>query len=410
MFDTISLLRNPIQHYVWGSKTAIPKLLNIPNPERNPMAELWMGAHPKAPSQVCVDGRWVSLIDVIASSPESVLGSEVARRFDSQLPFLFKILAAAEPLSIQVHPNKQQAIEGFAMENELGIPLDAPYRNYRDDNHKPELLCALTPFEALKGFRSIDDILDLMKRIDVLELSPLVDGLRDRPNVNGLERFFRMLMKMEKGVQARMVSRVVERAKEKARERRELYWMVELGKKYPEDVGVLSPLLLNFICLEPGQAIFLPAGELHAYLGGTGLEIMANSDNVLRGGLTAKHVDVDELLKIVRFEPGRPEILHAQMVSEVEKVYRAPAEEFELSYIFLEEEKTYYSAKEQRIEILLCLEGEVRITRLQPQEETLQLEKGDSVIIPACAHPYHIKGKGIIYKATVPFTPPPTPS
>ena len=410
MFDTISLLRNPIQHYVWGSKTAIPKLLNIPNPERNPMAELWMGAHPKAPSQVCVDGRWVSLIDVIASSPESVLGSEVARRFDSQLPFLFKILAAAEPLSIQVHPNKQQAIEGFAMENELGIPLDAPYRNYRDDNHKPELLCALTPFEALKGFRSIDDILDLMKRIDVLELSPLVDGLRDRPNVNGLERFFRMLMKMEKGVQARMVSRVVERAKEKARERRELYWVMELGKKYPGDVGVLSPLFLNLIYLEPGQAMFLPAGELHAYLGGTGLEIMANSDNVLRGGLTAKHVDVDELLKIVRFEPGRPEILHAQMVSEVEKVYRAPAEEFELSYIFLEEEKTYYSAKEQRIEILLCLEGEVRITRLQPQEETLQLEKGDSVIIPACAHPYHIKGKGIIYKATVPFTPPPTPS
>ncbi len=409
MLDTISLLRNPIQHYVWGSKTAIPKLLNIPNPERNPMAELWMGAHPKAPSQVCVDGRWVSLIEAIASSPESVLGSEVARRFDSQLPFLFKILAAAEPLSIQVHPNKQQAIEGFARENELGISLDAPHRNYRDENHKPELLCALTPFEALKGFRPVGEALALMETIAVPELSPLVDGLRNHPDMDGLKRFFRILMKMGKSEQARMVSRVVERAKEKARERRELYWVMELGKKYPGDVGVLSPLFLNLIYLEPGQAMFLPAGELHAYLGGTGLEIMANSDNVLRGGLTAKHVDVDELLKIVRFEPGRPEILHAQMVSEVEKVYRSPAEEFELSYIFLEEEKTYYSAKEQRIEILLCLEDEVRITRLQPQEETLQLEKGDSVIVPACAHPYHIKGKGIIYKATVPLTPPLTP-
>ncbi|MBW2026968.1 MAG: mannose-6-phosphate isomerase, class I [Deltaproteobacteria bacterium] len=283
MLDTISLLRNPIQHYAWGSKTAIPKLLNIPNPERNPMAELWMGAHPKAPSQVCVDGRWISLIDVIASSPESVLGSEVARRFDSQLPFLFKILAAAEPLSIQVHPNKQQAIEGFTKENELGISLDAPYRNYRDDNHKPELLCALTPFEALKGFRPVGEALALMETIAVPELSPLVDGLRNHPDMDGLKRFFRILMKMGKSEQARMVSRVVERAKEKARERRELYWVMELGKKYPGDVGVLSPLFLNLIYLEPGQAMFLPAGELHAYLGGTGLEIMANSDNVLRG-------------------------------------------------------------------------------------------------------------------------------
>ncbi len=186
----IHILKNPVQKYAWGSGTVLQSLLGLPKPWETPIAELWMGAHPKAPSMVEVDGRWRSLIDVIAADPESVLGKYAADRFSKKLPFLFKVLAAGRPLSIQVHPDMMQAREGFERENRLNIPLDAPNRNYKDASHKPENLCAVTPFEAMKGFRAPDDILNLMNRLFLSSPPPELDLLRKEPNAAGMKRFF----------------------------------------------------------------------------------------------------------------------------------------------------------------------------------------------------------------------------
>ena len=188
--NKINLLKNPIQDYAWGSKTAIQELIGEPGSIGKPMAELWMGAHPKAPSQVLINGEWQFLDEIIKKDPESILGKSVAEQFSNQLPFLFKILAAGRPLSVQVHPTMEQAQKGFARENDLGIPLDAPNRNYRDVNHKPEILLALTPFQGLKGFRTIDDILNLMDQLSLTALSDELKLLKKEPDGSGLKRFF----------------------------------------------------------------------------------------------------------------------------------------------------------------------------------------------------------------------------
>ena len=198
----ISLLKNSIQEYDWGSKTAIPELLGQAAPAEKPQAELWMGAHPKAPSRVYCDGVWRSLIEVIAENPEEVLGRETAHKFSNGLPFLFKVLAAAKPLSIQAHPNQGQAKEGFLRENEIGIPLGAVKRNYRDQNHKPEIICALTPFWALNGFRQVKEILRLLGEIQVPPLVEALSFLKNHSNRQELKGFFYHLMTVEKNKQA----------------------------------------------------------------------------------------------------------------------------------------------------------------------------------------------------------------
>ena len=400
MLHKISILHNTIQYYAWGSKTAIPELLGIPNPEGKPMAELWMGAHPKAPSRVAIEGRQVSLIDIILSAPQAVLGEGVVKKFGRQLPFLFKVLAAAEPLSIQVHPTKEQAEEGFERENKLGIPLDAPERNYRDNNHKPEMLCALTPFEALKGFRPVEEMLSLVKELDVKELLTRIRELKMAPCKEGLKSFFTWLMKMGRESKVRLVKQVVEKACGRIEERREFYWITELGRRYPGDIGVLSPILLNLIMLQPAEAVFLPAGELHAYLRGTGLEIMANSDNVLRGGLTSKHIDVEELLRITEFRSEKSEIIKPKANNVGEEIYNAPAEEFRLSRLIIR--KTHRSPVIGNVEILLCLGGKGTIRALGDQKEALPLSRGVSILVPATCHPYEVSGQLELWKATVP--------
>ncbi|HDM09867.1 MAG: mannose-6-phosphate isomerase, class I [Deltaproteobacteria bacterium] len=399
IFNRTFKLRNPIQYYPWGSRTAIPELLGIPNPEAKPMAELWMGAHPRAPSQVLIDGKWISFLDLLKTSATPVLGQDVAARFSNQLPFLFKVLAAAEPLSIQVHPSKEQAMEGFERENRLGIPLDAPERNYRDDNHKPEMLCALTPFEALKGFRSIDEIVQLMDELGDPGLGERLGQLKACPDATGLKAFFTSIMGMHMGEKEQVAGRVVELAATRTRERREFYWIGELGRKYPGDIGVLSPLLLNLVSLQPGEAIFLPAGELHAYLRGAGLEIMANSDNVLRGGLTAKHVDVDELLRITNFTPRLPSII---MPEEGERsgVYHCPAQEFMLCRLDIN--GLYHSGGAGSVEILLCLEGKGKVCQGASEDTAVSFAKGDALLVPSMAHPYRVSGHAVLWKASVP--------
>ena len=395
------LLKNTIQEYAWGSPKAIPDLLGQSNPGNKPQAELWMGAHPKAPSRVQYHGQWVSLLDLISKNPLDVLGKNVAKNFNNKLPYLFKVLAAAKPLSIQAHPNLDQAREGFQRENAQKIPLDAPRRNYRDPNHKPECICALTQFWALSRFRRISGILSYLKKVCPQGLDAEINNLKQQPTSEGLKRFYTVLMTMDADRQKRIVSQALEQAQRFEAEDAVFNWMLKIGDDYPNDIGVLGPILLNLICLEPGQALFLDAGELHAYLEGLGIELMANSDNVLRGGLTPKHVDVPELLQVLKFEDRDVTLLKPGERVPNEFVYPSPVEEFELSVIHLNSGAQYQSPAHRSVEILLCTRGIATLTHYGSQTET-RLQQGVSVFIPAAAERYAIRGEGTFYKAAVP--------
>jgi mannose-6-phosphate isomerase len=401
ILNKISVLKNPVQEYLWGSKTAIQTLLGGIESTERPIAELWMGAHPKASSRVSVDGKWKCLRDSIDESPETILGKSVAERFSYRLPFLLKILAADKPLSIQVHPTLEQAQQGYARENRLGIALDAENRNYRDENHKPEILCALTPFQALKGFRDIGEILGLMDRVLPSGLSREFNLFRKSPNLSGLKHFFAALMTMDQSLQGPMVSEAVGLAEMVADEEPAFHWMVELNREYPEDVGVLSPLLLNFIRLDPGEAIYIQAGELHTYLRGVGVELMANSDNVLRGGLTHKHIDVSELTKIVNFKIEPAKIIKSISRNSREGAYPVPAKEFLLSVISVKNSVSFVSSPHRSVEILICTEGNADV-RDMGSGELSALKRGQCIIVPASVSQYGIEGNAVLYKAAVP--------
>lgn len=292
--DVIALDGVP-RHYAWGSPTAIPRLLGI-EPDGAPVAELWFGAHPDGPSPVPSHGT--TLDELVAADPDAALGAAVTARFGAQLPFLVKILAAEKALSIQVHPDRAQARAGYDAENAAGLAPDAPDRNYRDPNHKPELLCALTRFEALCGFRPVPDTLRLLDAFDLDELEPVRELLTGR---GGLREAFSYLLTL--GEPGPLVTAVVARADALAGTQ----WAVMAGavllaaQDFPGDVGAVLTLLLNHVRLAPGEAIYLGAGNVHCYLRGTGVEIMAASDNVLRCGLTPKHVDVPEVLRVADF-------------------------------------------------------------------------------------------------------------
>ena len=284
-----------IRPYAWGSRTAIPELLGRP-PSDQPAAELWYGAHPDDPARVA----GTTLDQLIASDPVRMLGERVVGEFGPRLPFLLKVLAAETALSIQMHPNRAQARAGFAAEDAAGVPRDAPNRNYRDDNHKPELLCALTEFDALCGFRPVSRTLELIDALDVAELAPYRSALT---GPDGLRAAFTALLTAED--RPPLVDAVVGALPRLAGTE----WadlgaaLTRVAGDFPGDVGIAVALLLNFVRLAPGEAIFLAAGNVHAYLHGLGVEILANSDNVLRCGLTGKHIDVPELLEITDFTP-----------------------------------------------------------------------------------------------------------
>ena len=398
----IGLMKNTVQEYAWGSHTAIAELLGNGSPSKTPQAELWMGAHPKAPSMVKCDGNWISLLKMIEKNPDHILGKKVAGKFNNRLPYLFKVLAAAKPLSIQAHPSVDQAKQGFEWENRQGIPLDAYNRNYKDDNHKPECICAMTRFRALNGFRKISSIFGLMEKICPKGLKKQLGALRGQQSPMALKNFFQSLMTMNHKQKTQIISHAVSNAKKFTDDDPAYRWMIDLHKQYPSDVGVFSPILLNLICLEPGQAMFLPAGELHAYLDGVGIELMANSDNVLRGGLTPKHIDVPELLNVLNFEERKVNILKTEQINECERLYESHAEEFVLSIIHVREGITYNSSAHRSIEILLCTDGKATITDLE-KNDTIVIEKGKSIIIPAVVKTYRIQGNAAFYKAAVPL-------
>ncbi len=398
--NKIGILKNPVQEYAWGSKTFIPQLLGEPSPSDNPMAELWMGAHPKAPSQVLCNGEWISLPELIQKNPEEILGESFAEKYSNKLPFLFKVLAAAKPLSIQAHPNRDQADQGFDRENRLEIPLNAPHRNYKDKNHKPEILCALTCFWAFKGFRKIEEIIVLLDKIRVPALRDELISLRKQPNCEGLKKFYTALM-MSRERQRKIVNEAVTYGKEFSNDDKVFEWMIRLNQEFPGDIGVLSPILLNLVRLQPGEAIYVPAGELHGYLEGAAIELMANSDNVLRGGLTAKHVDVSELLKILRFSHNEVDILRPHGQETAESFYPLVSEEFALSMISPRQGSPFASPKKRSVEMMICIEGDARVTDLG-SGEMLPLAKGATIIVPAAVERYRIEGEAKIYKASVP--------
>jgi mannose-6-phosphate isomerase len=388
------LLRNYIQRYAWGSRTALAGLRGEPVPTAEPEAELWMGAHPLAPSQVQISGTWEPLDRQIAASPASWLGHDVAQRFGGRLPFLMKVLAAAEPLSLQAHPSRPQAEAGFADEEARGVTLTAPNRNYKDANHKPEILCALTPFEALYGFRAVDRTLELLRALDVPALGPFVEALEDSPGPLGLRTVFEGLFALESSSRSALVSGVVSAcARHGGAWAAECRWVERMAGLYPGDVGLVVVLLLNRVSLQPGEAVYLPAGNLHAYLEGVGVELMASSDNVLRGGLTRKHVDVPELLRVLDFSPIPPVPLRARRMG-AEDVYETGAQDFRLSRLSGVSRAELTCASPQ---VLLCTRG---VACLRRGEQVLSLSVGESAFVPV-GPSLEVDGGAELFRATV---------
>jgi mannose-6-phosphate isomerase len=329
----------------------------------------------------------------------NLLGHEVCDRFGNELPFLFKVIAAAEPLSIQAHPDHDQAREGWARENAEGIPVDAPRRNYRDPNHKPELVCALTPFSTLKGFRRPDDLARHLEPIAGPELDREVGRLGRERNAAALRALFTRLMTLEADEKEAVLSRALAEAAERGPDDRAWAWVERLLARYPGDVGTLSPLYLNLVTLAPEEALFLPAGELHTYLEGTALEIMANSDNVLRGGLSPKNVDVPELLGILNFESSEAGILRGEPSGPAQQVYRTEAREFELGLVRVASGTPFTPEPGRGVEILLGIEGDCV---LRSDERELPLGRGRVVFVPASVPSYEIGGEGRLARASVP--------
>ncbi|MDX3134996.1 mannose-6-phosphate isomerase, class I [Streptomyces europaeiscabiei] len=378
-------LDNTVRPYAWGSTTAIPQLLGVA-PTGEPQAEMWMGAHPGAPSRT---GRG-PLTEVIDEGPDRELGSRTVARFGPRLPFLLKLLAAGAPLSLQVHPDLEQAREGYEDEERRGIPIDAGHRNYKDANHKPELICALTEFDGLCGFRAPLQAADLLAALDVDSLKPYVDLLHAHPEEAALREVLTAVLSADP---EDMSHTVTEAADACARLGGAHAPYADIAHHYPGDPGVIAAMLLNHVRLQPGEALFLGAGIPHAYLNGLGVEIMANSDNVLRCGLTPKHVDVPELLRIVRFEATDPGVLRPEASPDGEEVYETPIDEFRLSRFVLPEATAPHDLTRATPQILLCTAGSVRAG-----EHTLA--PGESVFVPA-DEKAEVSGPGTLFRATV---------
>jgi mannose-6-phosphate isomerase len=378
-------LDNTVRPYAWGSTTAIPELLGT-EPTGEPQAEMWMGAHPGAPSRT---GRG-TLVEVIDADPERELGTASVARFGPRLPFLLKLLAAGAPLSLQVHPDLDQASRGYADEERRGIPADAPHRNYKDANHKPELICALTEFDGLCGFRAPAEAAALLDALGVASVKPYVDLLHARPEDAALREVLTAILTAGPEEMSRTVTEAAAACRRLGGAHAPY---ADIAHHYPGDPGVLAAMLLNHVRLQPGEALYLGAGIPHAYLSGLGVEIMANSDNVLRCGLTPKHVDVPELLRIVRFEAADPGVLRPEASPDGEEVYDTPTDEFRLSRYVLADGAAPRDLTLPTPQILLCTAGTVRAG-------TEELTPGASVFVPA-GEKAAVTGTGTVFRATV---------
>jgi mannose-6-phosphate isomerase len=389
----MDLLTNAIQPYAWGSHGAIAELQGR-EPSARPEAELWMGAHPGAPSGL---DRAPTLLDAIERAPRDELGDAVVEAFGVRLPYLLKVLAADHPLSLQVHPSSEQARAGFDAEEARGIPRDAADRNYRDPYSKPELIVALTPFVGLCGFRDATELAELLDELAIPALKEFADNLAARPDEASVRGMLASLLRWPAHERAALVAEVVHACElhgPGSRFAATYEWTARVAGDYPSDTGVVVVLMLNLVSLAPGEAIFLRPRTLHAYLNGVGVEILAGSDNVLRGGLTPKHIDVDELLGLLEFSHGPVQLTQLEDVSPVEQVWVTPTPEFRLSRLRLAGEPVQLEGG--RPQILLCTQGSVR---LQDAGQVLDVRGGESVFVPASSAGVALTGKATVFRA-----------
>lgn len=386
-------ITNTPRDYAWGSATAIAELLGR-EPSGGPEAELWLGAHPGSPARVVGadaaggSGGGLTLLDVAGS-----------------LPYLLKVLAAASPLSLQAHPTPEQAAEGFARENAAGVPLDAAHRNYKDAAHKPEIIYALSePFRALSGFRPVAETLDVLQPVaDDPRVAPLLERLSDDAS---LEAVFAWLLARGDGVDA-VVDAVVEAAGGAGAgvgaggvEGPSWRTVRTLAAHYPGDAGIVISLLLHTVELHPGEVLYLPAGNIHAYLEGLGIELMAASDNVLRGGLTPKHVDVPELLRVLDFTPGPAPYLQPEVPEPGVRVFRPGVPDFQLAVVSPDAAARGVTLPLAGPAVVLCTDGEVAL------EGGPTIARGQSVYV-ADEPRLGVRGTGTLFVATPSALPAP---
>ena len=397
-------LKGVVQHYNWGGHSFLPELLQMDNPSLQPFAEYWMGAHANAPAQILLeDGTLQPLNIFIRQYGKKVLGERVSRRFGA-LPYLFKILDVKDMLSIQVHPSKKRAVIEFEAENKKGIPVNDPQRNYKDDNHKPELMLAWSDFWLLHGFKPPELLESVLNKV------PELNFLLPVWKKSGYEGIYKQVMEMDQPAVNKILQPLIDRIlplyeANQLKRSEEDFWAARAFLTFCKDGlldrGLFSIYFFNLVNLKPGEAIFQDAGILHAYLEGQNLEIMANSDNVLRGGFSNKRVDVPELLKQVRFEPVVPQIIKGHPVNDtIEKAFRTPAADFELRIIVLARnssiEITCYTT-----DIFLVTEGTVNATA---DTVAIPLHKGECFLsTDGAVINLHSGAEGVVvFHATVP--------
>ncbi len=389
-------LSGTLKRYAWGTTDAIPDLLGIAA-DGGPYAEYWLGAHESSPSTL--GDR--TLVEHLHRGP-SLLGHQSREAFGEQLPYLMKVLSAAQPLSLQAHPSRDQAEEGWARENRAGIALDSPERTYKDSWPKPELMIALDQFHSLSGFRDPHETAALFAGLGVSEqLASVIAPLTERKGEAGLAEVFLDVLSLGDG-RAHLVNEVVVAAMKHRWDDGEVgefaRTTLELDATFPSDQGILAGLLLNRVVLRPGEAMFVKAGQMHAHLRGTGIEVMANSDNVIRGGLTPKHIDVEELIRVVGFSPLQPEVMAPLNTRPGVWKYQTPCSEFEAWSVRLTPELGPVLAPGNgAARILLVVEGTIT---LRDGRDQLRLRRGESAFLSGLEDEVHLEGQGVAFGAS----------
>lgn len=407
-------LQGAVRTYAWGSPSAIPSFFGYPS-AGDPIAEVWFGAHPDGSAYIVDDthaplfaynepsyhpsNSSETLRSYIHSDPQATLGESVAKRYNNRLPYLLKLIAPHEPLSLQVHPTLEQAREGYAREDDLGIDRTSPTRNYRDRNHKPELTYALTPFDALAGFRAPRRVHEVIKGLD----TPLARRLDELVLDGGVDTAFRYLLddKTRPAPEdiAQTVAACAVRSASASPSPRADAIVCRLAQRYPDDPGVIASLLLNPVTLRSGESLYIPAGIPHAYLSGEAVEIMAASDNVLRAGLTEKHNDVPEVLRIVNSRAAPPIRIAPERMSDILSTFYVPVDDFELSVLRLKDASRRESVRTRGPRTLVCIDGAVQVWA-GGQEATLN--RGQALFIPEADGELSVRGFGRLVLASVP--------
>ncbi len=380
------------QSYAWGTRDGIPAILNLP-PDDEPFAEYWLGAHPSGDARLDDGGR---LSEALMSRPD-LLGEATVQAFDGHLPFLMKLLSAGSPLSLQAHPSRVQAEQGYAHESLMGIPLSSPERSFKDDWPKPEAIIALEPFEGLVGFRDPVRTAELFEALGLgEELSSVIGPLRDRTTTPALQEVFLDVLSL--GERRHLVDELLGAAMQHLDAPGEVGLFartaVELDEHFPGDPSILAALLLNRFALQTGEALTLGPGVMHAYLRGTGVEVMANSDNVLRGGLTKKHIDVDALLAVVRFEPTE---VHTVLAEGADGIYCFPTAVSEFEVWLVQPVGPGVADLPRTDSGRICFVTSGSFT-LHGDDETIELEQGQGAFVGAGEH-VHVSGHGKMFMA-----------